>query len=326
MTYIQAEQNDYTRRLKTGEFYTPPYLAQESAGWLLECLTLNPKEYVFYDPAAGAGNLLEALPEGVERWGSTLEYEDIHVLQNKGINAFQFDFLERKISELPPEIMQASNQGRLVVFTNPPYFKVPADKHQSLKKRYSGFDSCALFLQIIVEELQPLCLGFWSKIDLYSSMDVSKQMHNTYSKKELRHLRYPVICHSRRFSCKGNFPIVFNVWSDDSDYNCESIIDGLRLSLYPEQRERFESAYFRRFCDKMPDAPMVDYVTIGNYFDIYPADKPERPITEQNYHYKISRFQEDLWQHFGLRYVPTYDIIVEKKANKKPRNSLTLFD
>jgi hypothetical protein len=320
MTYIQAEQNDYARRLKTGEFYTPPYLAQESAGWLMECLTLDPKAYVFYDPAAGAGNLLEALPEGVERWGSTLEYEDIPILKSKGINAFQFDFLEGKISEFPEQIMRASNEGRLVVFTNPPYFKVPADKYQSRKKQYGGNDSCALFLQIIIEELQPICTGFWSKIDVYSSLQVFKQMHSTYMQKQLRHLRYPIMCNSKRFACKGEYPIVFSVWSEWED---SSVVDSLYLSLHARHRERYESPYFRRFRDTMPESAMLDYVNMPMLFDIYPKDCPARPISEAGYHYQTHSWERDLWKHFGLKFVDTYN---PHGIDKKPQHSLTLFD
>lgn len=53
--YIPTEQNDYARRLKTGEFYTPPYLSQDSAGWLLECLTLAPKQAPIDDGFTLAG-------------------------------------------------------------------------------------------------------------------------------------------------------------------------------------------------------------------------------------------------------------------------------
>ncbi len=282
MTYTSTQQDDYARRLKTGEFYTPPYLAKDSAAWLLECLTLDAKEYVFYDPAAGAGNLLEALPEGVERYGSTLETQDIPILKNKGINAFQFDFLEGKISDLPPRIMEASDAGRLVVFTNPPYFKVPADKYQRRKKQYGTNDSAALFLKIIIEELQPICVGFWSKIDIYQSQQVFSKMLNTYMERELRHLRYPIMCNSKRFSCKGEYPILFSVWSEWHD---DTIIDGLRLTLYPKYREMLDCPFYYPYRDTMQYAPMVDYVATATYFDIYPPDRNPRPVSEWGYHY-----------------------------------------
>lgn len=326
MVYTRAYENEYTERLKTGVFYTPPYLAQDSAAWLLECLTLPASEYVFYDPAAGAGNLLDALPDGVEKWGSTLEKEDITILQSKGINAFQFDFLGDDFRGLPPRIMEASDAGRLVIFMNPPYFKIAAPDYIPLKKQYKNNDSVALFLFRLLLEIKPIAIGFWSKTDVYLS-DGFSNLRSVCSTLEARHLRYPIMCNSQRFNVKGAYPIAFSVWSI---YEDDTVWFGAPKTLYEGLREWVEEMRdafaVPHYFDKIEWSFFNSGIEHPNYFDIYPKDRKEHPASSQFYTFDTASWQYDYLAYKGIKYanVTEYGKDSPKKAAKNDAQN-TLF-
>lgn len=92
----------------------------------------------------------EALPKGVEKYGTTLEWEDVEICRNKGFQVWQLDFLKDDISEiLPPSKME-----RLIIFTNPPYVKLSTNQY-SLQEKYKTNDATALFYYRILKELKP---------------------------------------------------------------------------------------------------------------------------------------------------------------------------
>lgn len=105
---------DESHRAETGAFYTPKPWADKAVECLLRhvpCLD----GFTVYDPAAGEGSLLDALPEGTDCFGSTLESEDCGIMLRKGHACQQFDFLHNNFRFLDDTVLSASENGSLIV-------------------------------------------------------------------------------------------------------------------------------------------------------------------------------------------------------------------
>lgn len=199
------------RRKQTGAFYTPPTFAQLCVERLHEVLP-SFNDFVFYDPAAGEGALLDALPEGTEKYASTLELEDVEILKQKGYDAEQFDFLRMNTDFLNPNILNARDEGRLIVLTNPPFFKLPKENYTLMKRLYPAHchDSVCLFLLRIMRELQPCILATWSKMDIYQAAQLQSFRKEFDPMRRL--IRNPIMTNSKDWGLKGSFPIVFSIF------------------------------------------------------------------------------------------------------------------
>ncbi len=202
------------RRRETGAYYTPKKWAELAVKYIKDevgCI----ENFVFYDPACGEGALLEALPKGIEKYGSTMESEDVEICQKKGFSVWKMDFLEEKIDFLPePDNEDISNifpqekRDRLIVFTNPPYFKLKKEQYSAMKKRYNTNDSVALFYYRILKELKPLYLCGFNKMDLYQSGSMRKFRADT----DLYYrTRKQFLTPSFSWNLKGRFAIAFNI-------------------------------------------------------------------------------------------------------------------
>ncbi len=160
----------------------------------------------FYDPCCGEGALLEALPKGVEKYGTTLEREDVEICRDKGFMVWQMDFLSEDISEVLPQ----SKLDRLIVFTNPPYVKLKSTQYKELKEKYKTNDATALFYYRILFELKPLLLCGFNKMDLYQGRTMKKFRKDT----SLYPRTLKMFCSpSDSWGLKGKFPIAFNILS-----------------------------------------------------------------------------------------------------------------
>ena len=71
------------RRSETWAFYTPRMRAEKAIEYMSRELW-DLHNYVFYDPACWEGALLEALPDDIEKFGTTLEEEDAKICMEKG--------------------------------------------------------------------------------------------------------------------------------------------------------------------------------------------------------------------------------------------------
>jgi len=120
------------RQKETGAFYTPKIWADVAVQHYIKRIIPNLQDYVFWDMAAGEGALLDALPIECEKYATTLEREDLVLLREKGYECNQFDFLNGDINKLV-NIRNTPN-NKLVVFTNPPYIKLPASDKSYAKK------------------------------------------------------------------------------------------------------------------------------------------------------------------------------------------------
>ena len=190
------------RRKQTGAFYTPKMWADLAVQYIIR-ICPNIEEFVFLDVCCGEGALLEALPKNVEKYGTTLEWHDVEICRNKGLQVWQLDFLKDDISELLP----ASKMKRLIVFTNPPYVKLPQNSC-NLQYRYKTNDATALFYYRILDELKPILLCGFNKLDLYQA-----QIHENFRnqtkirEKTISHF----LCPSKSWGLTGDFPISFNI-------------------------------------------------------------------------------------------------------------------
>ena len=151
------------RKHNTGAYYTPKEWADLAVEYMKKALPEPLEKYVFYDPAGGEGALLEALPEGCEKYATTLEVEDVEIMRSKGLKAWQFDFLNDNIYELPHILHHAAQCGRLVVFTNPPFVKLPSIPKTWAHETYGTNDSIYLFFYRIYEELRANYLCSFNK-------------------------------------------------------------------------------------------------------------------------------------------------------------------
>lgn len=193
------------RQKDTGAFYTPKIWADLAVKYILEVCP-NIEDFVFLDVCCGEGALLEALPKGVEKYGTTLEWEDVEICRDKGFQVWQLDFLKDDISEiLPPNKME-----RLIIFTNPPFVKLPANQYQFLRNKYKTNDATALVFHRIISELNPLLLCSFNKTDIWQAQSHKsfRQQFNIYKNVVGKTFLTP----SKSWGLKGDFPIIFNIF------------------------------------------------------------------------------------------------------------------
>lgn len=160
------------RKEQTGAFYTPKVWADLAVKYILAILPY-PEHYTYYDPAAGEGALLDALPAHFNKIASTLEAEDVEILKAKGYkNAFQFDFLDEPIGGLElnsssPMLEVLKQREKLIIFTNPPYNHLPASNKSFAKLKYKENKALNLFFYRIIYELKPMMLCSFNKMDIW---------------------------------------------------------------------------------------------------------------------------------------------------------------
>ena len=196
----------------TGAFYTPKMWADFCVERLHRVLP-SFDGFTFYDPAAGEGSLLDALPKGTDCYASTLESKDVEILKAKGYEAESFDFLTMNTNYLNPNILAARDDGRLVVLTNPPFFKLPADRYELMKRHYPAHcaDSVCLFLLRILRELRPCIIATWTKMDIYQAI-LTKPFRDEFDPWS-RLLDNLALTPSKSWGLKGNFPIAFSIFA-----------------------------------------------------------------------------------------------------------------
>lgn len=119
-------------REQEGSFFTPLRWSRLAHEWVLEHLDEDLSEWSVWDSACGSGNLLYDLPECKHKFASTLNPEDIPIVNEriKGVEAFQMDFLSSfdgffsdDFTTSLPENLQKVIYGdeKLLIIINPPY-------------------------------------------------------------------------------------------------------------------------------------------------------------------------------------------------------------
>ena len=195
------------RRKQTGAFYTPKLWAEKSVEEIKKVLP-DMESYFFYDPAAGEGALLEALPKGCAKYGTSLEWEDVEILRNKGIMSHQMDFF-LKNEENDDWFEYLKEKDNLIIFMNPPFMKLPATNESFAKMNYKCSDATGLFFYRIFHEIKPLLVCSWNKLGHYT--DASNHRFRKDVQWYERLMMKPLLTPSSSWGLKGNFPIVFQI-------------------------------------------------------------------------------------------------------------------
>lgn len=203
------------RRAATGAFYTPPMWADLAAEYIARTFP-DPRSFLFYDPAAGEGALLSAARRkfgDIPTAASTLEPQDVSLLMAAGhAPAIAADFLaSRPLQEIvPPCVWQAAREGRLIVFTNPPFLRLPAGRCPALSSKYATNEATELFFARILSELRPAALFSLSKISLLQS-PASKRWREIVQIFPRVIPRSTFVCPSTSWpGLRGAFPILFS--------------------------------------------------------------------------------------------------------------------
>lgn len=198
------------RRAETGAFYTPKIRAEKAIEYMNRELW-DLQNYIFYDPACGEWALLEALPEEVIKFGTTLEAWDVEICKRRGIEALQMDFLSPESESVLESLANLFERVSkpLVIFTNPPYFRLKADQYPEIKKIYKTNDSVALFYCRLMFMLEPAYICWFNKLDLRQSTDMGIFRERLAIYWTLQKM-FITPSKSRPW-LKGGFPIAFNI-------------------------------------------------------------------------------------------------------------------
>ena len=229
-------------RERKGSYFTPGVWVEKSQSYLAEVLGEEwQDEYYIWDCCAGTGNLLNGLTNYDNVWASTIDKQDVDVMQDRIDNGwgmaenhiFQFDFLNDDFSKCPADLQEILNDDekrrRLVIYINPPYAEATSkrtisaneSRHKSgvsssrIKERYQHIlkqgakELFVLFLFRIYKEI-PNCI-----IANFSTLKILQGVHY----KEFRSAFIPkleslFIVPAWTFdNVKGKFPIGFFIWN-----------------------------------------------------------------------------------------------------------------
>jgi hypothetical protein len=113
-------------RERKGAFFTPQRWVEKAHEYLARAFGENwAEENLVWDCAAGTGNLLAGLGNKRNVHASDYDAANVRVMKDGNIvfadQAFQFDFLNGALDEIPAKIRAAAEQGKLVILINPPY-------------------------------------------------------------------------------------------------------------------------------------------------------------------------------------------------------------
>lgn len=197
---------DKERKKNTGAFYTPKVWADMAAKYFQEFISENLSEFTFWDMAGGEGALLEALPDNVRKIGTTLELDDVLIMRSKGIEAYQFDFLDENLNDLP--FYKDLNKEKLIIFTNPPYFNLKSSHDCYAKREYGCVSAEELFLYRICLEIEPKYLGIFNKaatIQLSRGLFWQTGLHSYFRTGFAS-------CSKQGWELAGNFAILFSLF------------------------------------------------------------------------------------------------------------------
>lgn len=246
------------RQVETGAFYTPKVWADMAVSYFKEFVSEDLSEFVFWDMAGGEGALLDALPHDVRKIGTTLELEDMLIMRSKGIEAYQFDFLDEDLNALP--FYKDLDKEKLIVFTNPPYMRLKGTHDCYAKREYKMNSAEELFILRICLEIEPKFLGIFTKAG-------TLQLGGKLYEKTYLHQFFRcgfASCSKQGWGLSGNFGILFSLF-DFNWWGCES---------GSNQLHRNSKLYYTYWSDeprKQSDS-RTDIENLGQYvygFDIY---------------------------------------------------------
>ena len=229
-------------RERKGSYFTPGVWVEKSQSYLAKVLGEEWQDkYYIWDCSAGTGNLLNGLTNYDNVWASTIDRQDVDVMQDRIDNGwrmaenhiFQFDFLNDDFSKCPERLQEILNDDerrrRLVIYINPPYAEATSSKtifaneshHKSgvsisiIKERYQDIlrqgakEVYVLFLFRIYKEIPNCIIANFSKIKILQGVHY-KEFRGAF----LAKLESLFIVPAWTFdNVKGKFPIGFFIWN-----------------------------------------------------------------------------------------------------------------
>ena len=225
-------------RERKGSFFTPQIWVELSQKYLTDVLGEDwQDEYYIWDCAAGTGNLLHGLTNKYNIWASTLDKQDVEVMEDRiknGANiledhVFQFDFLNDDFSRLPKPLQDIINdpekRKKLIVYINPPYAEVSSigekgkagvnqsKTHDKYIDRLgtAGREIYIMFFARIYSEINGCILAEFSKLKALQG-SAFDDFRNFFQSKLIKSFVVPANTFD---NVKGIFPIGFKIWNTD---------------------------------------------------------------------------------------------------------------
>ena len=227
-------------RVYKGAFFTPPKWVELSQHYLeLELGSDWQDEYYVWDCCSGTGNLLDGLSEKHRVWASTLDPQDVDVMNRRielGYNllpthVFQFDFLNDAFDsgKLPSDLLDVigdpEKRKRLVIYINPPYAEAGSTfardskvgvsnmtgVHRNYAEECGKFAKRELFVQFLMriyKEIPECIIGQFSKLK-----HLQAPYFGDFRRTFLARLGKSFVVPANTFdNVKGDFPIGFFIW------------------------------------------------------------------------------------------------------------------
>lgn len=229
-------------RERKGSFFTPARWVELSQEYIARELGEDwQDEYFVWDCCAGTGNLLAGLTNKYNLYASTLDSQDVKVMQDmiasNSINlldshVFQFDFLNDSFEKLPQSLREIINdeekRKKLVIYINPPYAEAASThtitgKGQNKKdvavqnltyKKYLpkiGIAGRELFAQFFIRvfyQLHGVILAEFSTLKILQAPNF-REFRSVFNAQLGRMFIVPAFTFD---NVKGRFPIGFFIW------------------------------------------------------------------------------------------------------------------
>jgi hypothetical protein len=237
-------------RERKGSYFTPQIWVEKSQEYLANVLGEDwQDEYYIWDCAAGTGNLLTGLTNKYNIYASTLDIQDVNVMEDRietmnnnsvdgnGSNllndhVFQFDFLNDSFDKLPKTLQEIINnpkkRKKLVIYINPPYKEASNKKtltgrkegnrgveQNNTNKKYAnllGQGNAELFAQFLTRiyfEIDGCIIGEFSKLKTLSGPHFINFRQFFLAKLE----KSFVVPADTFDNVPGKFPIGFKIWN-----------------------------------------------------------------------------------------------------------------
>ncbi|MGP1437737.1 MAG: hypothetical protein ACTTKH_01545 [Treponema sp.] len=249
-------------RERKGLYFTPQVWVEKSQKYLADVLGEKwQDEYYIWDCCAGTGNLLNGLTNYENVWASTLDRQDVNVMQDRIDNGwnmpinhiFQFDFLNDSFSKCPLELQEILNdekkRKKLIIYINPPYGEatssktIPAkkSKHKSgvasskIKEKYQDIlkqgakELYVLFLFRCYKEISNCIIANFSTLKILQGVHY-KEFRNAFIPKLERLFIVPAWTFD---NVKSKFPIGFFIWNTGIKEKFSSI----KIDVFNENNE-----------------------------------------------------------------------------------------
>jgi len=262
-------------RERKGSFFTPQLWVELSQKYLAEVLGEDwQDEYYVWDCAAGTGNLLAGLTNSTNVYASTIDKQDVEVMQDRiqnGANllekhVFQFDFLNDEFlpksqgGKLPESlyniIKDDKKRQKLVIYINPPYAEATtartvagtgenkagvATEHkanQYFKNRIGNASNevFALFMAQVYDKMEGSLLAQFSKLKFIQGTNFRKFKEYFLAK----YLGGFVMPANTFDNVKGSFPIGFTIWNTA----IKEKITEIKCDVYEKDRTKLEPKIF----------------------------------------------------------------------------------